>query len=229
MEWQAVDDRPNGFARGSRAIGAVVLAAGAASRMGHRPKCLLELDGEPLVRRQCRALLDAGLHEVVVVLGHYADRIARALEGLPVARVRNPQPDAGQAASLRLGLRALVSEGVLVALADQPLITPQDIHDLLAAYRERPTGTQLVQPYTAGRPGNPVVFSAEVRRQMLAHGAAQGGRQWQAAHPEAVHRWPTANPHYATDVDSPADIEALALAGGPRLRWPADLVDGLCT
>ena len=56
-------------------IGTVLLAAGSASRMGHRPKCLLELEGEPLIRRQLRALLDAGVDEVVVVLGHYADRI----------------------------------------------------------------------------------------------------------------------------------------------------------
>ncbi|OOG80147.1 hypothetical protein B0E41_21165, partial [Hydrogenophaga sp. A37] len=41
-------------------LGAVLLAAGSASRMGHRPKCLLELDGEALIRRQIRGLLGAG-------------------------------------------------------------------------------------------------------------------------------------------------------------------------
>jgi molybdenum cofactor cytidylyltransferase len=42
-------------------LSAVVLAAGAASRMGHRPKCLLELDGVPLIVRLLRALREAGI------------------------------------------------------------------------------------------------------------------------------------------------------------------------
>ena len=54
-------------------------------------------------------------------------------------------------------------------------------------------------------------------RQLLAQPDAGAGRQWQAAHPEQVHRWPTHNRHYVTDVDSPADIEAMAPAPGDRL------------
>ena len=49
---------------------AVLLAAGAGSRMGHRPKSLLLLDGEPLIRRQVHALQTAGASQLVVVLGH---------------------------------------------------------------------------------------------------------------------------------------------------------------
>ena len=89
-------------------IGAVVLAAGSASRMGHRPKCLLELDGVPLLRRQCLALLDVGVHELVVVAGHYAQRIRQSVQDLPLQWVLNPRPDDGQVASLRCGLQAYV-------------------------------------------------------------------------------------------------------------------------
>jgi molybdenum cofactor cytidylyltransferase len=104
-------------------VGAVLLAAGSASRMGHRPKSLLELGGVSLIRRQLIALSGAGVDEVVVVLGHYADRIEEAVKEFPVTLVRNLDPDAGQVSSLRLGLQSLSVklDAVLVALADQPL------------------------------------------------------------------------------------------------------------
>ena len=207
------------------AVGAVLLAAGSGSRMGNRPKCLLELGGVPLIRRQLIALSGAGVDELVVVLGHYADRIEPAVQDFPVTLVRNLDPDAGQASSLRLGLQALSPkiDTVLVALADQPLINSQDINDLIGAYKKRPEGAQVVQPTVDGQPGNPVMFSGDVRDQILAGEARIGCKQWQSAHPEAVHRWVSSNQRYRTDVDSLEDIEALAARTGHRLRWPADL------
>ena len=56
-------------------VGAVLLAAGSGSRLGCRPKALLELGGVPLIRRQLIALSGAGIDEVVIVLGHHADAI----------------------------------------------------------------------------------------------------------------------------------------------------------
>ena len=208
------------------AVGAILLAAGSGSRMGHRPKSLLELGGIALIRRQIIALSGAGVDELVVVLGHHAERIALAVQEFPVTVVHNPDPDAGQVSSLRTGLQALSPkiDTVLVALADQPLINSQDINDLIGAYKKRPTGAQVVQPEVNGQPGNPVMFSGEVREQILAGEAQLGCKQWQAAHPEQVHRWATTNQRYRTDVDTPEDIEALAARTGHRLLWPKDLL-----
>ena len=72
-------------------IGAVLLAAGAGSRLGHRPKALLELGGVPLIVRQCVALSGAGVDELVVVLGHHADAIEPAVAPFPITIVRNPE------------------------------------------------------------------------------------------------------------------------------------------
>jgi molybdenum cofactor cytidylyltransferase len=206
-------------------MGAVVLAAGSATRMGLRPKCLLELDGVSLLRRQCLALSGAGVHQVVVVLGHYAQRIQRSAPDVAVQWVTNADPDAGQESSLRLGLQSMAPhvDAVLVLLADQALIEAQDIADLTAAYRQRPVSTQLVRPVVDGLPGNPVIFSRSVAQQILAGPSNMGGRQWQQQHPEQVHRWHSNNSHYRTDVDSPEDLEALMKATGLQLRWPADL------
>lgn len=208
------------------AVGAVLLAAGSAARMGHRPKCLLELGGVALIRRQLIALSGAGVDEVVVVLGHYADRVEEAVKAFPVTLVRNPDLESKQVASLRTGLAELSPklDAVLVALADQPLINSQDISDLIGAYKKRPQGMQVVQPMVDGLPGNPVMFSAEVREQILAGDANIGCRQWQSSHPDQVYPWANSNKRYRIDVDSPEDIEALAERTGHRLQWPADLL-----
>ena len=107
---------------------AILMAAGAGSRLGHRPKCLLQLDGVPLILRQISALKAAGVDDLVVVLGFYADDIALLLSGTGVRVVRNPDPAQGQISSQRIGLQQLRgrSNAVLMALADQPLIDSQD-------------------------------------------------------------------------------------------------------
>ena len=204
-------------------VGAIVLAAGSASRMGHRPKSLLELGGVPLIRRQLIALSGAGVDEVVVVLGHYAEQIEPIVHDFPVTLARNPDPDAGQVSSLRVGLHALSSklDAVIVALADQPLLNSQDIGDVIGAFKKRPRTTEVVVPTVGDLPGNPVIFSAYVKAAILAGAADIGCKQWQAQNPERVHRWETPNQRYRIDVDTPEDIDALAVRTGHRLRWPA--------
>jgi len=204
-------------------VGSVLLAAGRGERMGGRPKATLELGGVPLIRRQLIALSGAGVDEVVVVLGHYYDQIEPLVRDFPVTVVRNEQSDAGQVSSLRLGLAALGArlDAVVVALADQPLIGTADVSDLIGAYKKRPAGTDVVQPSVAGQPGNPVMFSAEVRDQILAGEANIGCRHWQADHPQRVHRWETPNARYRTDVDTPEDLAAFEQRTGHRLSWPA--------
>jgi molybdenum cofactor cytidylyltransferase len=204
-------------------VGGVLLAAGSGSRMGHRPKGLLELGGVPLIRRQLIALSGAGLDELVVVLGEHAEHLEPVVRDFPVTLVHNPRPQDGQVSSLRLGLAALSPKlnAVMVALADQPLLGAQDLNDLIGAYKRRPEGTQVVVPTVDELPGNPVMFSAEVKEAVLSEGAQIGCKQWQAQHPEAVYRWATPNKRYRQDVDSPEDIEQLAARTGHRLRWPA--------
>jgi CTP:molybdopterin cytidylyltransferase MocA len=206
-------------------IGAVLLAAGSGSRLGHKPKCLLELAGVPLIRRQLIALSGAGVHEVVVVLGHYAALIEPVVQAFPAKLMRNPQPDEGQVSSQRLGLAALGNrlDAVIVALADQPLINAQDIAALIAAFKQRSAGTEVVYPEVAGQRGNPVIFSQTVREQVLAGQTSVGCRQWQAANPQAVAPFVSDNRRYCVDIDTEEDLARFAADTGHRLQWPAAL------
>lgn len=203
-------------------VGAVLLAAGSGSRMGHKPKCLLELGGVPLIRRQIIALSGAGVDELVVVLGHHADRIEPLIQDFPVTVVRNPDPDQGQVSSQRVGLAALAGkiDAVVVALADQPLLGAQDITDLIGAYKKRPPDAGVVFPDVQGQRGNPVIFSQEVRQQILLGQAEVGCRQWQQDHPDQVHAWSTTNRRYRIDLDTPEDLDRFTAETGHALRWP---------
>ena len=127
-------------------VGAVLLAAGSGSRLGGRPKPLLELGGVPLIRRQLIALSGAGVDEVVVVLGHHADLIEESMRDFPVTLARNPTPDDGQPSSVRVGLAALSAriDAVIVALADQPMINAQDITALIGAFKKRGDAAMVV-------------------------------------------------------------------------------------
>jgi len=200
---------------------AVLLAAGAASRMGHRPKCLLERDGQALIRRTAQCLLNAGITELVVVLGHYAQEIAPALAGLAVTVVINPHPEQGIISSQRLGLQSVSAncDAVMMCLADQPLIETQDITDLLQAFAERPSNTDVVFPQVQGQPGNPVALSAAVRLAVLQANDDFGCQTWRQHHRALVHGWASDNLHYITDLDSQADIADLQQCG-IDLRWP---------
>jgi molybdenum cofactor cytidylyltransferase len=216
-------------------IGAVLLAAGAGARLGHRPKALLELGGVPLVMRQLIALSGAGVDEVAVVVGHHADAVVAAIAQLPITIVRNPSPDDGQVSSVRLGLRALSPrlDAVMVALADQPLVNEQDITALIGAFKKR-GGAAMVVPRVRNdrgefEPGNPVIFEASLRDEWLAGSADLACRQWRQAHPERVHWLDTDNRRYRVDIDTPDDLARFAEATGHLLQWPAAFADAVAT
>ena len=208
-------------------VGAVLLAAGAGSRMGGRPKALLELGGVPLVLRQLIALSGAGVDEVVVVLGHHADVVEAVVRAFPITLARNPAPDDGQASSVRIGLRALSPklDAIIVALADQPLIDTQDIIALIGAYKKRGDAAMVVPRVAVAnadpQEGNPVMFDATLAAQWLGGSADLACRKWREANPERVRWFDTDNHRYGLDIDTPEDLEHFRMRTGHALTWPA--------
>lgn len=209
-------------------LAAVVMAAGAGSRIGHRPKSLLRRDGEALIARQLRLLHAAGVTEAVVVLGHHAGLIRAELERLQAqpryAGLRwtlNPSPDDGPGSSLRCGLAALPADldGVLVVLGDQPLLELQDLRAVLDAWAARAPGIELVVPLHAGQPGHPLVFGPLARRAVMAGSGGAGLREWRRAHPEQVQALPVDHPRCTTDIDTESDLERLSAEQGISLTW----------
>ena len=188
-------------------VAVVLLAAGLSSRMGARNKLLIDIEGEPLVRRTARTYLAAAA-DVHAVVGHEAAAVRAALAGLPLTFVENPRYAEGQQTSVRAGLDALTYgyDAVLVALADQAALTPADIRDLLRAFAEGRRDRILI-PFHQGQRGNPVLFPAEIIDQIRASGRNAACRKFIDANPQLTRHYEAASGHFVIDIDTPDDLQ----------------------
>src|SRR5205085_4474109 len=90
-----------------RRVAAIVLAAGRSTRMSGANKLLAEIGGKSLVRIAAEQALASRAHPVIVVTGHQRDAVERALAGLDVRLVHNPDFADGLGTSLRAGIAAV--------------------------------------------------------------------------------------------------------------------------
>ena len=70
-------------------LSAIVLAAGMSTRMGQN-KLLLDFKGKALIAHAVDTLLASTIDEVVVVLGHEAEKVREELRGKQVSWLRTP-------------------------------------------------------------------------------------------------------------------------------------------
>ena len=143
-------------------LSAVVPAAGMSVRMGQN-KLFLTFQGKPLIAHAVDTLLASAVDEVVVVLGHEADKVREKLAGKKVIFVENPDYREGLSTSVRAGIAAVAADAsaIMIYLADQPLLAPEDINLLIRAFAEaRKLNKSIVVPFFRGRRGNPVILDS---------------------------------------------------------------------
>jgi molybdenum cofactor cytidylyltransferase len=196
-------------------IAGIVLAAGRSSRLG-RPKQLLPVHGEPLIRHTLRHVLASSLDQVILVVGHEADEVCTAVAGLHAECVVNPDAAAGQSTSVRAGLAALSPdvEAAVFILGDQPGVDPKVIDALIGAWRE--SGSAVVAPRYEDRLGNPVLFDRRVFPELALLGGDAGARPIVRAYQDSgtLHLVPV-NGAAPPDVDTEADYAALIATLSP--------------
>jgi molybdenum cofactor cytidylyltransferase len=191
-------------------VAGIVLAAGRGTRMG-KSKQLLPFRGQTILECVVDSALASALHRVVVVLGHQAEAIEPLLKNRAVTIVVNQIFPAGQSTSLKAGLRALTneSEAALFLLGDQPLITPQTINQIIAAYQA--SRSPIVVPVYEGRRGNPALFSRETFPGIERLSGDRGARPLFEEYAGRLLSLPVADPDIIFDVDTEADYRRLLL------------------
>ena len=198
-------------------IAAVVLAAGQSRRMGALNKLLIEVDGEPMVRRVAAAALGSKAAPVVVVTGHEAERVRAALDGLDVAFAHNSDFAEGMSSSLHCGVEALDSErapgidGAVVCLGDMPR-TSADLIDRLIADFNPLEGRAIGVPTYRGKRGNPVLWAARFFGEMRNLSGDVGARHLIGDHADAVYEVESPDHSVTIDVDTPEALDALGHA-----------------
>lgn len=200
MSAQHEDTAPtlNGFS-------VILLAAGQSRRMGKTNKLLLARGNVPLIRHTAQIYTCLGM-SVTVVLGFEAEKIRSTLNGLPVEFIHNEKYADGQDTSIRSGLAALrmPQEGLLIALADQPLLEPADIKTLCAHYLAG-SRDKIIVPFHKSTRGNPVLFPTELAVQIRDAVEAISCRQFIDETPQHVSRYDAPNDHFIADIDTPQD------------------------
>lgn len=183
---------------------AIVLAAGAGSRFGGG-KLLASLHGTPILQHVLDRVAEAGVEEVVVVLGRDADTVEQAIAWREERRVRNPEPERGLSGSLQVAMATMgpTVDAVLILLGDQPLVGAETIRALLDA-PDDPDRPIVVPAYAGDRGRNPVLLRRAAFQ--LTHEASgdRGLGPVLTAHPELVVEVPIAGDN--PDIDTPEDL-----------------------
>jgi CTP:molybdopterin cytidylyltransferase MocA len=184
-----------------------LLAAGQGSRLG-QPKALVKIGGLSLAERGVGLLRDGGADPIVMVTG-------AAPVSLPgVITAHNPDWQTGMGSSLREGLQSLPAdrEAVVIALVDQPLVGPEAVRRLIAAFL---AGAEVAVACYQGRPRNPVLIGRAHWAQAAA--AAQGdagARTFLRARPELVKAVECGDVGRPDDLDTPEDLLRIAVLVG---------------
>lgn len=186
---------------------AVVLAAGTASRMG-RAKQLLPWGQHTILEQTLHNVRQSRIEQIVVVTGYRAEEVAALARRAGATVVHNENYEEREMlSSLQVAVAHLPADcaGVLVMLADQPLVEAQTINRLLAAFQEG--RGNIIAPTYEGRRGNPVLIGKRFFHELLALPLGAAPRDLLRRHPEALQLVPVASDSVLLDIDRPADYE----------------------
>lgn len=185
---------------------AVVLAAGASTRMGGPNKLLIELDGAPVLARTLAAVAAAPFADVVVATGRSAAAVEAIAQTAGARTAHNPDFARGMGRSIAIGVGALRAwDVVAVVLGDLPLLRADTIEAVLqAAGPER-----IARPVVEGRPGHPVVFGCCFAAELLDLTDDRGARPLLRRYADRIVHVASRDVGAVADADTPADLRAL--------------------
>lgn len=200
-----------------RRIDAILLAAGESRRMGY-PKPLLRIGAESFVERTTSLALSVA-SRLVIVLGAHADRVRPAIpRDSRITVVENPHFDRGQFSSLKVGLAEVIAggaDGVVVHLADHPMVVPATFRALVDEYLR--TAKPIVVARYRGRRGHPVIFDRAVFAELMAAPEDRGARVVVNADAARVAYVDVDDPGVVLDLDTPADVVSAGLPSPPQV------------
>ena len=201
----------------TRYISAILLAAGLSTRMG-RLKPLLPWMGSTLLEYQLRQLSLSPVDEIVLVLGHEAEKLRPYAEAIPDIRVVvNPDYHRGRSTSVVAGVKALGGRpsAILVLAVDQP--RPAGVISQVVEAHLNGTA-KITIPTFEGRRGHPIVFDGGLIDELKAISEeAQGLREVVGRDPGRAHEIEVSSPVIHLDLNTPEDYgRGLGLTNSPH-------------
>ena len=185
----------------------ILLAAGMSQRMGGLNKLLLPIKGVPMVRHMALTLVAFADVSPVVVLGHEAEQVAAALDGIALTMITNAHYQSGQMSSVTAGLIAAgQAANYMICLADLPLLTAADCAALCAAHKKAGIGQITVpvqrQDGIFARRGNPIIMPASARHKIIKGETNLGCRGLLNNHPDLIYPFDSCANGFYVDIDT---------------------------
>ena len=190
-------------------VSLILLAAGESRRMG-TPKQLLSYKGNSLIRHAVTEVVKSNCDRIVVVLGTNSERISTEISDLPVCVTYNTQWQQGMSTSIATGIKALLQmkvnfEAIIIALADQPLITAQVYNRLIERYCQNQL--KAVASNYSDTLGVPALFDHTLIPELLKMKQKGGAKQLLNQYSDRAFNLDL--PEAAVDIDTPADYQKL--------------------
>jgi len=188
-------------------LSAILLAAGESKRMGAL-KQLMPLGKSTLLEQAIDSLLNSSVDETIVVVGHKAEEITRAIASRPVKIVLNPDYQHGMSTSIIAGLNLIdpKSQAVMLAMGDQPLVESQTINQLIDAFKSHDKG--IAVPTHQGKRGHPIIFAIKYKTELLKLKGDIGGREIIKNHPDDVLEVAVKSESVIFDIDTRDDYQS---------------------
>jgi molybdenum cofactor cytidylyltransferase len=187
-------------------ISAILLGAGESKRMGV-DKLSLPWGRRTVLEHCFETLSRSEVQELVVVLAVRNKEAKKLFRGRKVRVVINPCSYRGMSASIRRGLVALhsKSDGILIALGDQPFLKTRTINALIHAFQKEKGG--IIVPSFQGRQGHPAIFHSRYKKELLNLEGDVGGKSVIERHPQEVRAIRVKSIGVVKDVDTWQDYK----------------------
>ncbi|MCU0325260.1 MAG: nucleotidyltransferase family protein [Spirosomaceae bacterium] len=161
-------------------VAIIILAAGAASRMG-QPKQLLPVKGRSLIKYITEIAMDTPCYPITVVLGANRQLIRGELDKMPITVIDNPKWEDGMATSIKMGLigsymTAKEIEAAIFLTVDMPYISSELINQLIDKAVQNPDSRIIASKYD-GQIGIPVLFKRSIFNDLLDLNGEQGAKK----------------------------------------------------
>jgi molybdenum cofactor cytidylyltransferase len=187
----------------------IVLAAGSSTRFG-RNKLLEKIDGFTMIEKVVGSAASSKADEVIVVLGHEAERVKEALKSFDCKFVFNEDFKMGQSSSVKAGVKSVMgyADAVMVLPGDIALITPKPINMVIEEYET--SGSPLVVASHEGRLGHPILFDRSLFSEIMEiNEETMGLKAVVNRHRDSLKKVEVSSNEVLIDVDSEEDLKKI--------------------
>ena len=191
------------FASGE--VAAILLASGDSKRFGKNDKLAFPFRGKPLALYALELVSKLEFPAGIFFVAASGEVISLAADFPTINVIKNNSSFKGQRESVRLGVEAAMDAAYYLFFnCDQPFLDDHTVHLIV---NERKKG-HIVEPRYQGEPGNPCLFSADFREELLSLKEGETPRIIKTRHPEAVKIVEVFSPLVLKDID---DMETIGL------------------